>query len=179
MLKPDNTALTIIDVQGKLATLMHQQEQLSRNLKILIQGIQVLGLPIFWMEQYPKGLGPTIPEVAELLTGQNPLAKLSFSAWGQDEFQEKLRASGRRQILLAGIETHICVYQTARSLLVQNYHVEVVTDAVSSRTPENKRIGLDKMARAGAEITSVETALFELLQTAGTPQFKEISHLVR
>lgn len=179
MLKPDDTALAIIDVQGKLATLMHQREQLYRNLQILIQGVQVLGLPIFWMEQYPEGLGPTIPEVAELLTGQEPLPKRCFSAWGQDEFQEKLRASGRRQILLAGIEIHICVYQTALNLLEQDYHVEVVADAASSRTPENKRIGLHKMARAGAEITSVETALFELLQTAGTPQFKDIARLVK
>jgi len=179
MLKPDNTALAIIDVQGKLASLMHQREQLYRNLQILIRGIQVLELPIFWLEQYPEGLGPTIHEVAELLADQKPLPKLSFSACGQDEFLEKLRASGRREILLAGIETHVCVYQTARDLLEQDYRVEIVVDATSSRTPENKRVGLDKMAHAGAEMSSVEVALFELLRTADSPRFKEVSRLIK
>ena len=179
MLNPENTALIVVDVQGKLATLMHQKEQLYRNLQILIQGARILELPILWLEQYPKGLGPTIPEVAELLVGQRPVAKTCFSGCGQPEFGQQLRASGRRQLLLAGIETHICVYQTARDLLAQGYHVEVVADAVSSRTPENRQIGLDKMAQHGAEITSVEMVLFELLREAGTPPFKEIAPLVK
>lgn len=179
MLKPDNTALILIDVQGKLASLMHQREQLYRNLEILIKGAQVLELPILWLEQYTQGLGPTIPEVARLLEGRQPLAKLCFSACGLPEFSQALRASGRRRVLLAGIEAHICVYQTCRELLDQGYQVEVVADAVSSRTPENRQIGLDKMAGAGAEITSVEMALFELLRVAGTPQFKEIARLVK
>ena len=179
MLKKDNTALVIIDVQGKLATLVHHQEQLYRNLQILVQGARVLELPILWLEQYPEGLGPTIPEVAELLADQQPLAKLCFSACGQSQFQEKLRQSSCRQILLAGIESHVCVYQTARDLLDQDFHVEVVGDAVSSRTLENRQIGLDRMSRAGAAITSVEMVLFELLRQAGSPQFKEIARLVK
>lgn len=179
MLRPERTALVLIDIQGKLATLMHEREALYRNLQILIRGSQILQLPIFWLEQYPQGLGPTIPEVAELLLNQQPLAKLCFSACGLDAFMERLRASGRKQLLLAGIETHICVYQTACDLLALGYQVEVVADAVSSRTPENRRLGLERMARAGAGITSVETCLFELLRRAGTPQFKEIARLVK
>lgn len=179
MLRPDNTALVLIDVQGKLASLMHQREQLYRNLEILIKGTQVLDLPILWLEQYPQGLGPTIPEVARLLEGRQPLAKRCFSAWGLPEFSQALRASNRRRVLLAGIEAHICVYQTCRDLLDQGYQVEVVADAVSSRTPENKSTGLDRMVQAGAVLTSVEMALFELLRVAGTPQFKEIARLVK
>jgi nicotinamidase-related amidase len=179
MLKPDNTALVLIDVQGKLASLMHQREQLYRNLEILIRGAQVLDLPILWLEQYPQGLGPTIPEVAGLLQGQKPLAKVCFSACGLPEFSQALAGCGRRRVLLAGIEAHICVYQTCRDLLDQGYGVEVVGDAVSSRTPENKQTGLDRMAQAGAMLTSVEMALFELLRMAGTPQFKEIARLVK
>ena len=179
MLRPDSTALILIDIQGKLASLMHQREQLYRNLEILIKGVQVLDLPILWLEQYPQGLGPTIPEVAGLLEGGQPLAKVCFSACGLPEFMQVLRTSGRRRVLLAGIEAHICVYQTCDDLLDQGYQVEVVADAVSSRTPENKQIGLNRMAQVGAVLTSVEMALFELLRAAGTSQFKEIARLVK
>lgn len=179
MLKRDHTALVLIDVQGKLAALMHEREALYRQLQILIQGAQALDLPVLWLEQYPQGLGPTIPEVAELLSGQQPLAKTCFSACGLDAFQDALRATGRRQVLLAGIETHICVYQTARDLLDAKFHVEVVSDAVSSRTAENKALGLERMAQAGAVLTGVEMCLFELLRKAGTTEFKTIAGLVK
>ena len=179
MLEASDTALALIDVQGKLATLMHEKEKLYRNLRILVQGAAALKLPILWLEQYPEGLGPTIPEVAELLEGRQPLAKTCFSAFGQPEFARRLEESGRKQVLLAGIETHICVYQTARDLRGSGYEVEVVEDAVSSRTPANKRVGLEKMRASGAGVTSVETALFELLREAGNPGFREIARLVK
>lgn len=179
MLSRDHAALVLIDIQGKLAALMHEREVLYRQLQVLVQGAQVLELPILWLEQYPQGLGPTIPEVADLLAGQKPLAKTCFSACGLRAFQIQLRQSGRRQILLAGIESHICVYQTARDLLGLGYHVEIVADAVSSRTAENKALGLQKMAGAGAQITGVEMCLFELLQEAGTAEFKQIAALVK
>ena len=179
MLNRENTALVLIDIQGKLAELMHEREALYRNLQILTKGAQALKLPILWLEQYPKGLGPTIPQVAELLPDQQPLAKTCFSACGLDAFRDPLRATGRRQILLAGIESHICVYQTARDLLDAGYHVEVVADAVSSRTAENGTLGLARMAQAGAEITGVEMCLFELLQQAGSAEFKKIATLVK
>lgn len=179
MLRPDSAGLVVVDVQGKLATLMHEREELYRNLQILIGGARVLELPVFWLEQYPEGLGPTIPEVGELLTDLEPVPKVCFSGCGQGEFLRQVRASGRHQLLLCGIEAHICVYQTARDLLAGGYHVEVVADAVSSRTAGNLEIGLQRMTRAGAAITSVEMALFEMLRAAGTPQFKEIARLVK
>ena len=179
MLKTSDTALAIIDVQGRLASIVHEKEELFRNLQILIEGAKALELPILWLEQYPKGLGPTVPEVADLLPGQKPLEKLCFSACGQEHFPEKLRESGRRQVLIAGIETHVCVYQTTRDLLDRGYHVEVVADAVSSRQPENKRIALARIRDEGAAVTSVEMALFELLRTAEAAQFKEIARLVK
>ncbi|MFT5088093.1 MAG: nicotinamidase-related amidase [Candidatus Latescibacterota bacterium] len=179
MLKTNNTALVLIDIQGKLASLMHDKETLYANLQKLIKGAQALELPILWLEQYPKGLGPTIAEIAELLEGQEPLAKTCFSAYGLDEFRQALRQTQRRQIVLAGIETHICVYQTARDLLDDDFYVEIVADAVSSRTPQNNAIGLEKMLHCGAQITSVEMCLFELLQRAGGAQFKEIAALVK
>ena len=179
MLKASDTALAVIDVQGRLATLMHDRDTLYRNLQILVRGARVLELPVLWLEQYPEGLGPTIPEVAELLGGQEPLAKTCFSAWGQPEFVRRLEESGRRQVLVAGIETHICVYQTVRDLRDRGYEVEVVEDAVSSRTAQNKRVGLEKVRAAGAGITSVETALFEMLREAATPRFREIARLVK
>jgi len=179
MLERQQTALVLIDIQGRLAALMNERDTLYRQLQILIKGAQILHLPILWLEQYPKGLGPTVPEIAELLPDQQPLAKTCFSACGLDAFQTHLRQCGRRQILVTGIESHICVYQTTRDLLAQGYHVEVVADAVSSRTAENKKLGLEKMRRAGAEITAVEMCLFELLRKAGTAEFKEIAALVK
>ena len=179
MLKTSDTALAIIDVQGRLASIVHEKEELFRNLQILIGGAKALELPILWLEQYPKGLGPTVPEVADLLPGQKPLEKLCFSACGQEHFPEKLRESGRRQVLIAGIETHVCVYQTTRDLLDRGYHVEVVADAVSSRQPESKQIALARIRDEGAAVTSVEMALFELLRTAEAAQFKEIAQLVK
>ena len=140
MLQRDHAALVLIDIQGKMAERMHDKETLYRNLQILVQGARALDLPVLWLEQYPRGLGPTIPEIAELLSDQRPLAKTCFSACGLDAFQTALRATGRRQILLAGIESHICVWQTARDLLNTGHHVEIVSDAVSSRTAANKPI---------------------------------------
>ena len=179
MLRTDETALVIIDVQGKLATLMHEREELYRTLQILVRGARILELPVLWLEQYPEGLGPTIPEVAELLTDQEPMAKLSFSGCGLEDFRQQLEQIGRRKLLVAGIEAHICVNQTVCDLIGAGYSVEVVADAISSRTAANRQVGLDKMSRAGADITSVETAMFELLREAGTPEFKEIARLVR
>ncbi len=179
MLDRNNTALILIDIQGKLASLMHDREHLYRQLRILIQGAQALNLPIVWLEQYPRGLGPTVPEVAELLPGQQPLSKTCFSACALPDFAAQLRQSRRRQLLLAGIETHICVYQTACDLLHRGFPVQVVTDAVSSRTLENKRIALERLKTAGAELTSVEMCLFEMLRDARDPVFKTIAGLVK
>ncbi len=179
MLKKEETILLVVDVQGKLAQLMYEKEKLFRNLENLIQGIKVLNLPVIWTEQYPKGLGPTIPQVSSLLSGLEPIEKISFSCCGESRFMTKLNALNRTQILICGIETHVCIHQTTLDLIKLGYEVQVVTDAVSSRTKENKGIGLNKMEAAGAGLTSVEMLLFELLRKAGTEEFKAISTLLK
>ena len=178
MLTVESSVLVVIDVQGKLAQLMHGKEALFENLRRIIQGAQVLGVPILCTEQNPAGLGPTIPEVAEPL-GDLVRPKLSFSCCGDERFARELEDLGRKQVLLTGIETHICVYHTAVDLVARGYEVHVVADAVSSRRPENKAIGLRKMTDAGACLTSVETALFELLRVAEGAQFKQILRIVK
>lgn len=179
MLKIENSALLLIDIQGKLAHLMHGKAQLFDSLQKLVKGVQVLGLPILWVEQNPVGLGPTIPEVADLLPDVEPVSKMTFSSCRNDRFLQALKDLNRKQVLVAGIETHICVYQTAADLVAMGIEVQVVTDAVSSRTPENKAIGLQKMTDAGARLTSVETVLFELLRVAEGDAFKEIIRIVK
>lgn len=179
MLQIDDTAFVIVDVQGKLAKIMHESEALLTQLEKLIQGVKVLGIPVLWLEQYPKGLGPTDERVSQHLKEEEPISKMVFSAYGSEEFLDQLRGLDRNQLLVAGIESHICVYQTVRQLLEADYEVEVVADCISSRTAENSQIGLERMLSYGAELTSVEMALFELLQTAEHPKFKEISKIIK
>jgi nicotinamidase-related amidase len=179
MLKMENTALLIVDIQGNLAHAMHEKELLFKNTQTLIKGIQVLGLPILWVEQNPQGLGPTIPEIADILSNIQPISKMSFSSCRNDRFMKALRVLNRKQVLIAGIEAHICVYQTAADLVALGYEVQVVSDAVSSRNRVNKEIGLQKMRDSGVSLTSVETALFELIRVAEGEQFKEILKIVK
>ena len=179
MLRREDAAFVLVDVQGKLAQLMFEKDVLFHNLKVLIQGLQILEVPTVWLEQYPEGLGPTISEVSDLLPELDPIAKVSFSACGQDAFLDQMRTLDRKQVLIAGIEAHICVYQTTRDLLGLGYEVEIVADAVSSRTPRNLEIALEKMSSLGAGATSVEMALFELLKEANTDEFRKVVKLVK
>ena len=179
MLKTENVILLVVDFQGSLAHSMHGKELLFRNVQNLIKGIQVLGIPILWTEQNPQGLGPTIPEIAHTLSNIQPISKMSFSCCRNDSFMQALRALNRKQVLISGIEAHICVYQTAADMVSMGYEVQVVTDAVSSRNIEDKKIGLQKMRDAGISLTSVETALFELLKVAEGKQFKDILKIVK
>ena len=179
MLKIENSILLLVDIQGKLAHLMHEKELLFNNLQKLIKGVQVLGIPILWLEQNPIGLGPTIPEIADILTNAKPISKMSFSSCRNDRFLQALKNLNRQQVLIAGIETHICVYQTAADLVDMGVEVQVVTDAVSSRRLTDKEIGLQKMRDSGSSVTSVETALFELLKVAEGEPFKQILRIVK
>lgn len=180
MLFIEDTVLVIVDVQGKLAQLMADKETLFANLARLVQGADVLEIPILWLEQYPEGLGPTIEPLAALLAPKRqPMPKLSFSCWGCPAFVDALRATGRRQVLLAGIETHVCIYQTTADLLAEGYEVQVVGDAVSSRTAENRQIGLQRVRDLGAAVTSTEMALFELVRVARGDRFRAIARIVR
>lgn len=179
MLHVDHTALILVDYQGKLARVMDRNEDLLDAMVRLVKGVQHLNIPIIWLEQYPKGLGPTAPEIKELLEGEEPIAKMDFSACQHEDFQEKMKQLNRKSYLVAGIEAHICVYQTVKELLEQDYYVEYVHDAISSRTAANKEVAVDKMNLLGAFPTSVEMALFELMGTAEHPAFKQISKLIQ
>ena len=179
MLKNENTILVIIDMQEKLARIMHELERTVKNMQTLICGIQVFNIPIIMTEQYPQGLGKTIPEISQLLPEIRPIPKVHFSCCDNEDFIKALQATRRKQVLLSGIECHVCVYQTAVDLINANYEVHVVSDAVTTRIPENKSIGLNLMNSRGAVLTSTETVLFELLKIARGEQFKEISRIIR
>lgn len=178
MLTVDSTALMVIDIQDALARVMHEKDRFVDNARRLIQGANALALPVVVTEQYPKGLGHTIPEIAELIESE-PVEKTAFSCCGEEAFVAAVEALGRKQILLCGIETHVCVYQTARDLVERGYEVEVVADAISSRTIGNKLVGLDRIKESGAKLTTVEMALFELLKAAGGDAFKQIVKIVK
>jgi nicotinamidase-related amidase len=174
-LQPDRTTLVVVDVQEGFRKAVPDFERVAKATATLVEGAEVLGVPIVITEQYPKGLGETAAEVAEHLPdGTHPLEKVVFSAADAEGFD----LGGRDQALLCGVESHVCVSQTAIDLLEAGLEVQVPLDAVSSRTEENKRVGLHKMERAGAVLTSVEASLFELLGKAGTDEFKRIQKLI-
>jgi len=178
MLNKDSGGLMIIDVQGKLAEQMHESEKLLQQIATLIQGAKLLGLPIIWMEQLPDKLGETQACLKQHLSGE-ALSKDTFSGWQNVDIREAINNTGKSQWLVAGIESHICVYQTVRDLLAANHHVYLVTDALSSRVAENKRLALDVMQNAGAQLTSVEMVLFELQQRAQGDTFKQLLKLIK
>jgi nicotinamidase-related amidase len=178
MLEIDNAVLVVIDVQGKLASLMHDRDRLYDNTARIIRAAAVLGIEVICTEQHPDGLGPTVAELAEHLDVE-PIPKFAFSCCGEPAFETALKSTGRTQVLLTGIETHICVYQTAVDLLAGGYEVYVLTDAVSSRTEANRLLGLQRMKDAGAVMTGVEMALFEMLKVAKGDTFKQIVRIVK
>jgi len=179
MLVLENTVLILVDVQEKLAAAMHEREALVRNIVKIVQGAGILGIPVVCTEQNPKGLGLTLPEIAGLLTDTDPITKLSFSCCGEERFMKALKEANRKQVLIAGIESHVCVYQTAVDLLSLEYEVQALADCVSSRTPEDKAVGLERIKHLGGSITSAETALFELLKIARGDNFKQMLKVVK
>jgi nicotinamidase-related amidase len=177
LLDPTRTALVVIDVQERLMPVIEGGVRVIDHCRRLIDGFQILGLPILVTEQYPRGLGSTLPALREALGETQIIEKREFSACGCEQF---LRASaGHEQLLLCGVETHICVSQTAHEALEAGHQVHIAADAVGSRHPENREIGLKKMRASGAVISTTEIALFELLRTSAHPQFKAISCLIR
>jgi len=179
MLEIKNCCLIVVDVQGKLAQLMYDKQALFKNIQILIKASKILDVPILWCQQCPDSLGPTIPEIAELLTDNEPVNKSSFSCCDEETFNTKLQALNRRCALLCGIEAHVCIYQTAVDLLRKGYEANVIADAVSSRTLDNKNMAISRMTDEDVKISCTEMALFELLKTAEHPQFKQIAKLVK
>lgn len=179
MLSRAAAVLIIIDIQGNLAQAMFDKDNLFANNIKLIKGFKTLGLPIVITEQTPEKLGNTLDAIAAELAGIKPIAKESFSCWPNADFHEQLEALSRRHVVLTGIETHVCVYQTALELLANGYSVHLVSDAVSSRTPENRQIGINAMKSAGAQIASTEMVLFELLRSAADPKAREIFKIAK
>ena len=175
-LRRDRAALVVVDVQEAFRRAIPDFEDVAASTAKLVEGAKAMDVPVVVTEQSPKGLGETVPEVADHLpAGTAPIEKLRFSAAAADGFD----LGGRDQVLVCGIETHVCVNQTVADLLDGACEVHVAEDAVGSRTPENKRVGLNKMERSGAVLTSVETALFELLGGSDAPEFKEVQALVK
>jgi nicotinamidase-related amidase len=179
-LEPDNTALIVVDIQEKLLPPIFQKEQLVRNAQLLIRLASIVNMPAIITTQYAKGLGDTVPEVASLLPDVRAIDKLMFSCFGSDVFCSMLKRlpGDRNTVLLCGMESHICVMQTALGALREGYLVHVATDAVSSRTEWNWKMGLERMRAAGAILSTTEMAIYELLRSSGVPEFKEmLKHL--
>ncbi len=178
MLKRENAVLIFIDVQGRLAEIVDGTETLYKNLRRLLEGMYLLDVPVIVTEQTPDKLGKTRGEFHPLIMSL-PVAKNTFSCCGERVFMEVLEKSNRHQIILCGIEAHICVYQTARDLLAKGFEVSVVVDAVSSRDPSNKVLALRCMENEGVKLTGTEMLLFELLGDAKSPQFKSFLQIVK
>jgi nicotinamidase-related amidase len=177
LLERDRAALLVIDVQERINSVMADQGHLPR-IEVLIEACRGLEVPVLASEQYPQGLGPTVESLASMLQEDLP-GKLTFSCARDDGLRGAVEESGRTQILVTGIETHVCVLQTAIDLLNAGHDVHVPHDAVSSRRPADKQWALHRMAAAGATITSTESALFELLERCDTADFKTVATLIK
>ena len=179
MLNAENSLFFLIDIQDRLVGMLKNREEIAKNNSILTKAAKILGVPVIASEQYPNGLGSTILEVREYLNTENILEKTSFSALATDTIKAKLESLNRKKVVLTGIETHICVYQTARALLDAGYEVYVVKNACTSRSSKDYRTALELMRDYGAKLTCVETVLFELLGSSKHPNFKEIQALIK
>ena len=179
LLSRDSTALLVIDVQERILEVMLNKEELINNCTKLIKGFKVLNLPVFYTEQYPKGLGPTSQLLLKELEGLTAIQKTSFSCFGAENLFQRLKDNNIKQVVIAGIESHVCVQQTVLDLLANNFQVDVCADAVSSRKEKDLNIALERMRNNSVEITSVESVLFELLQESRTEEFKQISAIIK
>ena len=176
LMSPADTALLVVDVQGKLITLVPGHKRIIWNIRRLIDGAKALGVSIAATEQYPKGLGPTVPELAERLGAI--AAKTDFSCCACGEILSGWESAGISRVLLAGIEAHVCIQQTAFDLLAAGYRVYLAVDAIGARYDIDYQTAMRRMDSAGATLTTTEAALFEWCQRSGTPQFKFLSALV-
>jgi nicotinamidase-related amidase len=181
-LSREGTTLIVIDVQERLFPAMDadHREEVMRNMKILAAAVRRLAVPVIATEQYPKGLGHTLPELRTALGPEvDPLAKVAFSCARAEGFMARLEATGARRVLVTGIEAHVCVLMSALDLMAGGIAVHVVADAVTSRTQANWRLAMDHLRQAGAVVTNTETVLFQLLGQADTEEFRELARLVR
>ncbi len=175
----EEAVLVIVDVQERLADVMGTRRDVVSNSLHLIEAAKLLGVPVILTEQYPKGLGPTVKEIRQALPSYMPVEKIMFGCCGEPEFMRALSATAKKKVILAGMETHVCVLQTCLGLLKEEYSVHVVSDAVCSRSSDNFKTGIEFMRDAGAVITGTETVLFQLLEKAVTEEFKAISRRIK
>lgn len=178
-LSRDNSLLVIVDIQERLVPAMQVKDKVVANTLHLIEAAKLLNIPLRVTEQYPKGLGRTIREIAEALPECAPIEKITFSCCGQQAFLDAVASTGRTHVILAGMETHVCVLQTCIDLLRSGYHVHAAADAICSRSKENYRLALEFMRDAGAVISCTETILFQLLEKAGSDEFRTISKRIK
>lgn len=178
-LEKEAAVLLIIDIQERLAIVMKDRARVVKNTQHLIELAKMIKMPLFVTEQYPKGLGRTVLELRSVLPENAPIEKITFDCCGQPGFLEELKAHNKKSVIVAGMETHICVLQTTLGLLKAGVNVHLVQDAVCSRTEENWRTGIEFMRDAGAVVTCTETVLFQLLKVAGTEEFKAISQRIK
>ncbi|ROV58478.1 isochorismatase family protein [Vibrio ponticus] len=179
MLNKEDTGLIVVDIQGKLASLVDDSETLIENCGKLIQGAQALGLPIIWLEQNPDKLGATVDSLAELMGELTPISKFTFDGCSEIEFKHALNEAQKHSWLICGIETHICVYQTATHLANLHFNIHVVSDCVSSRDVRNKELALTKFSRENVKVTGLEMCLYELVKDCRAPEFKQILSLIK
>ena len=179
LMRPDQSCLAVVDIQERLAPAMAEDDRVQANTGVLLHAAKSLRVPVLVSEQYPKGLGPTVGSLVAAIPGDAIIEKMTFSCLGERAFSSRWAKLGRPQVVLCGIEAHVCVLQTALDFVAEGIDVFVVADAVSSRTLENKSLGLERMRAAGAHIVSTEMVVFEWLGRAGTPEFKELSALIK
>jgi nicotinamidase-related amidase len=176
---PNHSIGLVIDIQERLFPHIHQHDEMARRASILIQGLRILNVPLLVTQQYTKGLGPTIAPIAEALGAYEPIEKMTFSAVACSDCEAQLLASGRHNVIICGIEAHVCVLQTVLDLRQTGQSVFVVEDAISSRSANDKAVAMQRMREAGAVVTTTESVLFQLLHSAEAPSFKAISALVK
>jgi nicotinamidase-related amidase len=180
LLGSDDTALLVIDMQTAFAPVIERFTEIVNACRILVEGFGVLGAPVVVSQQYPKGLGETVPDILGALPPGTPVVdKVRFSVVGVPGLDAAIRSTGRQRVVVAGIEAHVCVNQSVHDLLAAGYEVILATDAIGSRHPSDRHAGIEKCISAGAVRSTVETVLFEMLEQAGGDQFKTISKLVR
>ena len=178
-LSVQDSILVIVDMQERIIPKISDQHTVINNTVILIKSAGILNIPIIVTEQYPKGLGSTIPEIKDLIIPWQPIEKICFSCFGNNNFSKKLKELKRDNLILCGIESHVCITQTALDGLKSGYSVFFVKDAISSRTKNNRETGFERMAQAGAIPVSTEMVVFELLREAGTDKFKQIVSMIK
>ncbi|GLO62919.1 hydrolase [Vibrio sp. MACH09] len=179
MLFPDKTGLIVVDVQGKLARLVHDSQTLISNCEKLILGAKALGLPIILLEQNPDKLGRTVEELTAHLEDVKPISKFTFNACESPDFLAAVKTMDVESWLVCGIEAHICVYQTSQGLTDLGFQVELVSDCVSSRTLSNMQLGINRLKESGVAITGLEMCLYQLVKDCRSNEFKQILNLIR